>query len=83
MPTSPDPETTSSEIHSTPEVTSTTTSEALQNAASELATLEHQVPLTPGNPVEQEVLLLLDEADSLFSKRSEVKDSHDRYSNNE
>jgi hypothetical protein len=82
MPTSPDPETTSSEIHSTPEVTNTT-SEALQNVARESATLEHQIPSKPGNPVEQEVLLLLDEAGSLFSKRSEVKDSHGRDSNNE
>ncbi len=29
------------------------------------------------------VILLLDEADALFSKRSEVKDSHDRYANME
>ena len=28
---------------------------------------------------EEEAILLFDEADSLFQKRSEVKDSHDRY----
>ena len=28
-------------------------------------------------------MLLLDEADSLFSKRTKVKDSHDRYANQE
>lgn len=30
-----------------------------------------------------DVVLLLDEADALFGKRSEVKDSHDRYANAE
>ena len=29
------------------------------------------------------VLLLIDEADALFGKRTEVKDSHDRYANTE
>jgi SpoVK/Ycf46/Vps4 family AAA+-type ATPase len=29
------------------------------------------------------VILFLDEADTLFGKRSEVKDSHDRYANQE
>ena len=29
----------------------------------------------------QRVVLLFDEADALFGKRSEVKDSHDRYAN--
>ena len=29
----------------------------------------------------QDVVLLLDEADALFGKRSEVKDAHDRYAN--
>ena len=28
---------------------------------------------------EQEATLLFEEADSLFTKRSEIKDSHDRY----
>ncbi len=31
----------------------------------------------------KEAILLFDEADALFGKRSEVKDSHDRYSNKE
>ena len=30
---------------------------------------------------EQNVILLFDEADSLFGKRTEVKDAHDRYAN--
>ena len=30
---------------------------------------------------EQDVILLLDEADALLGKRTEVKDSHDRYAN--
>lgn len=30
-----------------------------------------------------EAALLFDEADALFGKRSEVKDSHDRYANQE
>jgi SpoVK/Ycf46/Vps4 family AAA+-type ATPase len=32
---------------------------------------------------ELDVVLLFDEADALFGKRSEVKDSHDRYANQE
>lgn len=31
----------------------------------------------------QDLVLLLDEADALFGKRTEVKDSHDRYANQE
>jgi hypothetical protein len=31
--------------------------------------------------LEEEAILLFDEADTLFNKRSEVKDSHDRYAN--
>jgi hypothetical protein len=30
---------------------------------------------------EEDALLLFDEADALFGKRTEVKDSHDRYAN--
>jgi AAA+ superfamily predicted ATPase len=34
-----------------------------------------------GRVPDHEAILLFDEADSLFGKRSEVKDSHDRYAN--
>ncbi|MFC5865399.1 ATP-binding protein [Acidicapsa dinghuensis] len=34
-----------------------------------------------GNVDRQSEILLFDEADALFGKRTEVKDSHDRYAN--
>jgi hypothetical protein len=57
--------------------------EAFQPVLQELPALEHPTTPKPGDSTQDGVLLFFDEADSLFGKRTEVKDSHDRYANQE
>jgi hypothetical protein len=54
-------------------------SESLQQVASALPAIEQQLTPKPNTSVEDGVLLILDEADALYGKRSEVKDSQNRF----
>lgn len=54
-------------------------SESLEQATHEVPATEQGLIEEPAHDAQQGALLLLDEADALFGKRGEVRDSHDRY----
>jgi hypothetical protein len=85
MPTPQDPhrqaaETAAPEIHPSPPLANSL-SEGVQHAGQELAALEEHLTAKPNDSSQQGVELLFDEADALFSKRTDVHDSQGRYAN--